>query len=195
MSRKAIKCVFEHLSVFAPEVTLQARRKDTLLIICFPLVLFPPPVCHLVSTPSYLCRDFTAPCCNFNISIFHLIFPEQKSSVAELFSSDRKSGWRKVWHINTHQSPLTHKITNTFTLWIYESGGGFFFAREKFKMVILELWPGKERGRSIRRTDPPPAIITIHSPVLLLMDDHSLNPPSSSHPCTHEYCTHTHSSL
>lgn len=125
--------------------------------------------CHLVSASLLFVPQFHCSVLQFHHFNISSNISRAESSVAELFSTTGNLGEKKVWHTNTHAR--THTNTNKhldlwFSVWI--------FAGEKCEMVILELWPGKEIGRSIRRTDPPPAIITIPSPVLGLMDDNSL---------------------
>lgn len=129
------------------------------------------------------------PC--FHCSLFLFLHPntpshisDAESSGTELFSTSGK-GLGKKNKKRESQILVYTSISARKETWIewYILTPHFWMAPGFcWGINILEVRPRKERSRSIRGTEPctPDSIITIHSPVLVLMDDHSLNPPSLS---------------
>lgn len=144
--------------------------------------------CHLVSASLLFVPQFHCSVLQFQHFNISSNISRAESSVAELFSTTGNLGEKKVWHTCTHAHTNTGKHLDLwFSVWI--------FAGEKCEMVILELWPGKEIGRSIRRTDPP-SCYNHHPQPCPGADGWQLsNPPSLFHPQTltriHTVPTHT----
>lgn len=96
----------------------------------------PPPSSPLLCVisplpPSCLCHNFTPLCCNFNVSIFHLIFPEQRAVPLNNLAALGNLGEESNKHAHAHYRFMAQGVCVFF--------GVGFFAREKRKMVIVEL--------------------------------------------------------
>lgn len=162
--KQTISCRFIFsLSYISSCFSLQARISESTYcwkhflsrsLLSSSLLLSPP--CHLVSAlllfvPWFHCSVLQFQ--HFNISSN---ISRAESSVAELFSTTGNLGEEKSGTpTQTHTHTLIHTILiqrwiHTVDLWLWV----WIFASEKCKKVILELWPGKERGRSIRGADP-----------------------------------------
>lgn len=104
-----------------------------ILLKTFRLILSHPPsllLCVISSQPpSCLYHYFTSPCCNFSISIFHLIFPEQRAVLLNYLAPP------EIWvkkQAYAHTGAHTNKQLDLW-LWVW------ICAAEKCEMVILEL--------------------------------------------------------